>query len=126
MTALNGYSAYNPATIHLAPCWAGDPTTTVFRAAQPRDRGTTWWQRVGCRGGGLLKVWIGNRGCGFGSAALAINTVIATIIKTVGVVLTEIDIVIITRPGGNKFTARNNIHICCILAIELSINSSCA
>jgi hypothetical protein len=70
----------------------------------------------------LLKIWIGNRGYGFGSAALAINTVIATIIKTV--VLTEIDIMITARPGGNKFAARNNIHICCILAIELGINSS--
>jgi hypothetical protein len=72
----------------------------------------------------LLKIWIGNGGCGFGSAALAINTDIVTIIKTV--VLTEKDIIITTRPGGNKFAARNNIHICCILAIELCINSRVA
>jgi hypothetical protein len=70
----------------------------------------------------LLKIWVGNRGYGFGSAALAIDGFAVTVVKTV--ILTKINIIIVVRPGSIKFTPGNNIHICCILAIELSINSN--
>jgi hypothetical protein len=45
------------------------------------------------------------------------------IIKTV--ILAKEDVSIAARPGSKKFTARNDILICCVMDIKIGINSSC-